>query len=126
VSGLLVSLGHESQESDRNLCIDFGSIGALGEERCAPGFTFVASSAGTGGLCVGGCRRGDTPAIRKITGLKYHDGTEHDIDLPVCVPALERRKSPEASRNDALNATYGLILALCIALVWIMIQHRKS
>ena len=64
LSGLLVSLGHDVQESDSNLCLDFGSIGALSAERCAAGYTFVASSTGKGGLCVGGCRRGVTPIVR--------------------------------------------------------------
>lgn len=125
VNGLLTSLGHEVQENDSNLCIDFGSIGARSAESCPAGYSFVPSSVPNTGLCVGGCRKGDQPTTRAITGLKYHDGSVHNIVLPVCVPLQSRAVRKRSGRSRALDFTLMLIAAVALALVCAMLAMRR-
>lgn len=126
LSGLLTSLGHEVQENDYNLCINFGKIGARSAESCPAGYTYVPSSVPNAGLCVGGCRKGDQPATRVVAGLTY-DGSVYDIVLPVCLPSQSRAlKKKRSARSRALDFTLMLIAAVALALVWAMLAMRRA
>jgi len=110
--GLLVGMLHDCDLSDDEVCLNYAHIGAADASACEGGYTFVQSSTGTGGVCVGECNRGDRRTLRQVKGLQY-GGTSHDITLPVCIPS--RKGAYNAFSQQNIFIFFALLILFSLA-----------
>ena len=115
LASLLSGLGELPKPDDFSLCLDYEHLGARSQEQCSPGFRYVPVKSGAGGLCVGSCRKGDTPVVRTFSAT--YEGQEHQISLPVChVQPQGIRGLTRAVRASGGLSFFQLILLIIVGL----------